>query len=81
MWNNDQQHFLQSPYQSNTPWPSTTGSVTARFLTILSFKVSEAEFGALGGDEDLSIEGEDHGLVLHVDHTAHHVPSVPAPPK
>lgn len=51
------------------------------FLTILSFKVSEAEFRSLGGDEDLSIKGEDHGLVLHVDHTAHHIPSMPAPPE
>lgn len=54
---------------------------TTRFLTVLSFEVSEAEFGAFGGDEDLAIKGEDHGLVLHVDHTAHHVPSMPATPE
>ena len=51
------------------------------FLTILRFKVGEAEFRALGGDEDFSIQGEDHGLVLHVDHAADHVSSMPAPPK
>jgi len=51
------------------------------FLTILSFKVSEAEFRALGCNQDLSIKSEDHGLVLHVDHAAHYIPSMPAAPK
>lgn len=51
------------------------------FLTILSFKVCEAEFRALGGDQDLPVQSEDHGLVLHVDHAAHHVPSMPTAPK
>lgn len=50
-------------------------------LTIFCFKVSEAEFRALSGDQDLSIKSEDHGLVLHVDHTAHHITSVPAASK
>lgn len=51
------------------------------FLTIVSFKVSEAEFRALGGNQDLPIESEDHRLVGHVDHAAHHVPGVPAAPE
>lgn len=55
--------------------------VPSHGLTVLSVKVGEAQLRALGGDEDLSIEGEDHGLVLHVDHAAHHVPGVPAAAK
>ena len=46
-------------------------------LTVLRLEVAEAELRALAGDEQLSVEGEDHGLVLHVDHAAHHVALAP----
>ena len=48
-------------------------------LTVLRLEVGKAELGALVCDQDLSIEGEDHGLVLHVAHAAHHVARVPTP--
>lgn len=50
-------------------------------LTIFSFKVSKAELRSLVGDYDLSIQGEYHGFVLHVDHAAHHISFIPRPPK
>lgn len=50
-------------------------------LTVLGIEVGEAEFGTFGGDEDLSVQGENHGLILHVDHASHHVPSMPAAPE
>lgn len=50
-------------------------------FTIFSFKVSKAELRALVGDYDLSIQGEYHGFVLHVDHAAHHISFSPRPPK
>lgn len=59
-------------------WPHKQ---THTSFTILGLKVGEAELGAGAGDEDFSIQGEDHGLVLHVDHTAHHVSRVPAAAK
>lgn len=52
-----------------------------QFLTILRFKVGEAKFRAFGGDKYLSVEGEDHGFVLHVDHTANHIATVPGAPE
>lgn len=47
-------------------------------LTVINVKVSETQLRALVGDQDFSIQGEDHGFVLQVDHTAHNVPRVPA---
>lgn len=68
-----------------TPHTHTSGQhphkQTHTSFTILGLKVGEAELGAGAGDEDFSIQGEDHGLVLHVDHTAHHVSRVPAAAK
>lgn len=58
-----------------------THRLQSHTLTVLRLEVGKAELRALVGDEDLSVEGEDHRLVLHVDHTAHHVPRVPTPPK
>lgn len=55
--------------------------LTRAFLTVLGIEVGEAELGTFGGDEDLSVQGENHGLVLHVDHASHHVPRVPAAPE
>lgn len=50
-------------------------------LTIFSLKVSEAELRALVGDDYLSIESKDHGLIFHVNHASHHVALVPCSPK
>lgn len=47
------------------------------FLTITDVEVGETKFRALVSDEDFSVEREDHGFVLHVDHTTHNVTRVP----
>lgn len=45
--------------------------------TLFCLKVSEAKLRALVGDEELSVQGENHGLVLHVDHATDHVALFP----
>lgn len=52
--------------------------LTLGFLTVLGIEVGETKLGTFGGDEDLSVQGENHGLVLHVDHASHNVPCMPA---
>lgn len=46
-------------------------------LTILSLKVSKAKLRALVGNQELSIQGENHGFILHVDHATDHVALFP----
>lgn len=46
-------------------------------LTVLCLKVSEAKLGALAGDQQLSVQGENHRFVLHVDHATDHVALFP----
>ena len=46
-------------------------------LTIPCLKVSEAELRALVGDQELSIQGENHGFVLHIDHATDHIALFP----
>lgn len=46
-------------------------------LTVLRLKVSETQLRAVAGDKNFAIQSEDHGLVLHIDHTPNHVPLVP----
>lgn len=50
-------------------------------LTILCLKVSEAKLRPLVGDQKLSIQGENHGFVLHVDHATNHIAAFPRLPK
>lgn len=52
-------------------------TIGLKCLTILGLKVSEAELRAFACDQKFSIQGENHGLVLHVDHTPDHVPFLP----
>ena len=50
-------------------------------LTVLCLKVSKAQLRAIVGDENFSIQSEDHGLVLHIDHTPDHITLAPAATK
>lgn len=46
-------------------------------LTVLCLKVGKTKLRALVGDQELSVQGENHGFVLHVDHAANHVSLFP----
>ncbi len=46
-------------------------------LTVLCLKVSEAKLRALVSDQELPVQGENHGFILHVDHATDHVARFP----
>lgn len=78
--------FLKSYANKPSQTPSDTLKETGRInevglkykaLTILCLKVSEAKLGSFTGDQEFSVEGENHGFVLHVDHATNHVALFP----
>lgn len=50
-------------------------------FTILNLVISEGEFRALVGDQQLPIQCEDHRSIIQVNHTANHIPWLPCTSK
>lgn len=46
-------------------------------LTVFCLKVSEAKLRALVGDQEFSVQGKNHGFVLHIDHATDYVTLFP----